>query len=89
VYYILAQLTNSNVLGKSPVRDSNNREMEIAIGGFGKNTIHTWRWNDQIYEYTLTNIIMSYIVILMLGYDKCNLESAYDFKVVRSDVKVC
>ena len=26
VYCILAQLTNSNVLGKLPIRDSNNRE---------------------------------------------------------------
>ena len=32
-------VTNRNVLGKLPIRDSNNRE--IAIGGFGKNTIHT------------------------------------------------
>jgi hypothetical protein len=34
VYCIFAQLTNSNVLGKLPIRDSNNRE--IGIGGFGK-----------------------------------------------------
>jgi hypothetical protein len=39
VYCILAQLTNSNVLGKSPIRDLG--KLEIAIGGFGKNTIHT------------------------------------------------
>jgi hypothetical protein len=41
VYCIFAQLTNSNVLGKSPIRDSNNRETGNAIGGFGKNTMHT------------------------------------------------
>ena len=42
VYCIFAQLTNSNVLGKLPIRDSNNiATLGIAIGGFGKNTIHT------------------------------------------------
>jgi hypothetical protein len=39
---IFAQLTNNNVLGKLPIRDANNiGKLEIAIGGFGKNTIHT------------------------------------------------
>ena len=28
VYCIFAQLTNGNVLGKLPIRDSNNREIE-------------------------------------------------------------
>ena len=36
MYCILAQLTNSNVLGKSPIRDSKLGKLEIAIGGFGK-----------------------------------------------------
>jgi hypothetical protein len=41
-YCIFTQLTNSNVLGKSPICDSNNiGKLEIAIGGFGKNTILT------------------------------------------------
>ena len=39
MYYIFAQLTNSNVLGKLPIGDLNNRELEIAVGGFGKNTL--------------------------------------------------
>ena len=40
VYSIFAQLTNSNVLGKLPIRDSNTKE--IAIGGFWqKYNIHT------------------------------------------------
>jgi hypothetical protein len=39
LYCISAHLTNSTVLEKLPIRDSNNTE--IAIGGFGKNTIHT------------------------------------------------
>ena len=55
MYCILAQLTNSNVLGKSAIRDSNNRET-----GNG----YWWIWQkynthvtvkDHIYEYTLTN----------------------------------
>jgi hypothetical protein len=36
VYYIFAQVTNSNVLGKLPIGDPNNREI---VGGFGKNTL--------------------------------------------------
>ena len=55
--YFFSQLTNSNVLGKLSIRDSNNRE--IAIGRFGKNTIHTWRWRHQYIDNR------SYIVILM------------------------
>ena len=39
-YCIFTELTNSNVLGKLPIHDSNNREIGIAIGGFDKNTIH-------------------------------------------------
>ena len=34
MYCIFAQLTNNNVLGKLPIRDSNNRKIgTIAIGG--------------------------------------------------------
>jgi hypothetical protein len=37
-----AELTNSNVLGKLPIRDSEKwGKLKIAIAGFGKNTIHT------------------------------------------------
>ncbi len=39
-YCILVQPTNSNVLGTLAIRDRNNC-VKIAIGGFGKNTIHT------------------------------------------------
>jgi hypothetical protein len=39
VYCIFAQQINSNVLGKSPIRTIG--KLDIAIGGFGKNTIHT------------------------------------------------
>jgi hypothetical protein len=40
-YCIFARLTKSNVLGKLPIHDSNNRgKLKIAIGGHGKNTIH-------------------------------------------------
>jgi hypothetical protein len=42
VLYFYPTIPNSNVLGKSPIRDSNNiGKLEIAIGGFGRNTIHT------------------------------------------------
>jgi hypothetical protein len=42
VYCIFDQLTNSNVLGKLPIRDSNNRvNWKWLLGGFGKNTLHT------------------------------------------------
>jgi hypothetical protein len=55
VYCIFTQLNNSNVLGKSPIRDSNNRET---------GNCYWWIWQkynthvtvkDHIYEYTLTN----------------------------------
>jgi hypothetical protein len=55
VYCIFTQLTNSNVLGKSRIRDSNNRET---------GNCYWWIWQkynthvtvkDHIYEYTLTN----------------------------------
>jgi hypothetical protein len=55
VYCIFTQLTNSNVLGKSPIRDSNNRET---------GNCYWWIWQkynthvtvkDHIYEYALTN----------------------------------
>ena len=39
VYYILAKLTNSNVLGKLAIRD--NWVQELLLASFGKNTIHT------------------------------------------------
>jgi hypothetical protein len=54
-YCIFTQLTNSNVLGKSPIRDSNNRET---------GNCYWWIWQkynthvtvkDHIYEYMLTN----------------------------------
>ena len=40
---IFVQPTNSNVLGTLAIRDVNNCmcDLKIAIGGFGKNTIHT------------------------------------------------
>ncbi len=40
-YCIFVQPTNSNVLGTLAIRDVNNCDLKIAIGGFGKNTIHT------------------------------------------------
>ena len=55
MYCIFTQLTNSNVLGKSPIRDSNNRET---------GNCYWWIWQkynthvtvkDHIYKYTLTN----------------------------------
>ena len=55
MYCIFTQLTNSNVLGKSPIRDSNTRET---------GNCNWWIWQkynthvtvkDHIYEYTLTN----------------------------------
>ena len=55
MYCIFTQLTNSNVLGKSRIRDSNNRET---------GNCYWWIWQkynthvtvkDHIYEYTLTN----------------------------------
>ena len=56
MYCILAQLTNSNVLGKSAIRDSKIGRLEIATGGFGRNTVHAHvTVKDHIYEYTLTN----------------------------------
>ena len=55
MYCFFTQLTNSNVLGLSPIRDSNNRET---------GNCYWWIWQkynthvtvkDHIYEYTLTN----------------------------------
>ena len=55
MYCIFTQLTNSNVLGKSPIHDSNNRET---------GNCYWWIWQkynthvtvkDHIYEYMLTN----------------------------------
>jgi hypothetical protein len=50
VYCIFAQLTNSNVLGKSPIRDSNNRETGnmLLVVEQKYNTHVTVK--DQIYE---------------------------------------
>ena len=41
-YFIFARLTNSNVLGKLSIHDSNRQQgkLKIAIGGHGKNIIH-------------------------------------------------
>ena len=43
LYFCPTNPANSNVLGKSPIRDSNTMigKLEIAIGGFGNNAIHT------------------------------------------------
>jgi hypothetical protein len=42
VYCMFTQLTNSNVLGKLPIRDSNNRvNWKLLLVDLAKNTIRT------------------------------------------------
>ena len=51
MYYIFAQLTNCNVLGKLPIGDPNNRDIGNCCWWIWQkyiNTIHTWRWRTVI-----------------------------------------
>jgi hypothetical protein len=55
VYCIFTQLTNSNVLGKFPIRDSINRE--ITIGGFGKKYNTHVTVKDRVYDYVFSYLL--------------------------------
>ena len=54
MYCTFAQLTNSNVLGKLPICDSNNRKIENCY--WQKYNTHVTVKAMQIYEQTLINI---------------------------------